>query len=61
MDWGFIFQVTLAVLNTALIVGGIVAYGGGAGTGVRSFTAAGIASGEVMPAGALPNTDQAIN
>ena len=59
MDWGFIFQVTLAVLNTALIVGGIVggivAYGGSAATSVRSFTAAGIASGVVMPSGALSN------
>ena len=48
MDWGFIFQVTLAVLGVALMVGGIVAYRGSARTGVRSFAAAGIASGVVM-------------
>ncbi|MCH7482901.1 MAG: hypothetical protein IIC31_08760 [Chloroflexi bacterium] len=48
MDWGFIFQVTLAVLGVALMVGGIVAYRGSVGTGVRSFAAAGIASGVVM-------------
>ncbi|MCH7656176.1 MAG: hypothetical protein IIC95_09390 [Chloroflexi bacterium] len=48
MDWGFIFQVTLAVLGVALMVGGIVAYRGSVRTGVRSFAAAGIASGVVM-------------
>ena len=48
MDWGFIFRVTLAVLGVALMVGGIVAYRGSARTGVRSFAAAGIASGVVM-------------
>ena len=48
MDWGLIFQVTLAVLGAALMVGGIVAYRGSARTGVRSFAAAGIASGVVM-------------
>ena len=48
MDWGLIFQVTLAVLGVALMVGGIVAYRGSARTGVRSFAAAGIASGVVM-------------
>ena len=48
MDWGLIFQVTLAVLGVALMVGGIVAYRGSVRTGVRSFAAAGIASGVVM-------------
>ena len=48
MDWGFIFQVTLAVLGAALIVGGFVAYRGSKRTGVRAFAAAGIASGVVM-------------
>ena len=48
MDWGSIFQVTLAVLGTGLIVGGIVAYRGSARTSVRSIAAAGIASGGVM-------------
>ena len=48
IDWGFIFQVTLAAFGAALIVGGIVAYRGSARTGVRSFAAAGIASGVVM-------------
>ena len=48
MDWGFIFQVTLAVVGAALILGGIVAYRGSVRTGVRSFAAAGIASGMVM-------------
>ncbi len=48
MDWGFIFQVTLAVLGVALVVGGIVAYRGSVRSGVRSFAAAGIASGVVM-------------
>ena len=47
-NWGFIFQVTLVVLGAALIVGGIVAYRGSASTGVRSFAAAGVASGVVM-------------
>ena len=47
-DWGFIFQVTLAVLGAALIVGGIVAYRGSVRTGVRPFAAAGIAPGVVM-------------
>ena len=48
MDWGFIFQVTLAVLGAALIVGGIVAYRRSARTCVRSFGAAGVAAGVVM-------------
>lgn len=48
MDWGLIFRVTLAVLGVALMVGGIVAYRGSGRTGVRSFAAAGIASGVVM-------------
>ena len=48
MDWGFIFQVTLAVLGAALIAGGIVAYRGSARTGVRSFGAAGVAAGVVV-------------
>ena len=38
----------MAVLGTALVVGGIVAYRGSVRTGVRSFAAAGIASGVVM-------------
>ncbi len=48
MDSGFILQVALAVLGVALIAGGFVAYRGSARTGVRSFAAAGIASGTVM-------------
>ena len=48
MDRGFIFQVTLAVLGTALIAGGIVGYRGSARTSLRSFASAGIASGVVM-------------
>ena len=48
MNWDFIFQVTLAVLGVALVVGGIVAYRGSLRRGVRSFAAAGIASGVVM-------------
>ena len=38
----------MAVLGTALVAGGIVAYRGSVRTGVRSFAAAGIASGVVM-------------
>ncbi len=48
MDWGFILQVTFAVLGAALTVGGFVAYRGSARTGVRAFAAAGIASGVVL-------------
>ena len=48
MNWDFIFQMTLAALGVALMVGGIVAYRGSVRTGVRSFAAAGIASGVVM-------------
>ena len=48
IDWGFIFQVTLAVFGAALIAGGIVAYRSSARIGVRSVAAAGIASGVVM-------------
>ena len=48
MDWGFIFQVTLAVLGAALFFGGNVAYRGSARGGVRSSAAAGIAAGMVM-------------
>ncbi len=48
MDWGFILQVTFAVLGAALIVGGFVAYRGSARTGVRAFAAAAIASGVVI-------------
>ncbi len=48
MDWGFIFQVTLAALGAALTVGGFVAYRGSKRTGVRAFAAAGIASGVVI-------------
>ncbi len=48
MDWGFILQVTFAVLGAALTVGGFVAYRGSRRTGVRAFAAAGIASGVVM-------------
>ena len=54
IDWGFIFQVTLALLGAALIAGGIVAYRGSARTGVRSFGAAGVAAGVVMWAVVLP-------
>ena len=38
----------MAVLGTALVAGGIVVYRGSVRTGVRSFAAAGIASGVVM-------------
>ena len=48
MDWGFILQVTLAVLGAVLFFGGNVAYRGSARSGVRSSAAAGIASGVVM-------------
>ena len=48
MDWGFILQVTFAVLGAALTVGGVVAYRGSARTGVRAFAAASIASGVIM-------------
>ena len=48
MDWGFIFQVTLAVLGAALFFGGNVAYRGSVRSGARSSAAAGIASGVVM-------------
>ena len=48
MDWGFILQVTLAVVGTALTVGGFVAYRGSARTGVRAIAAAGLGSGVVM-------------
>ena len=48
MDWGFIFQVTLAVLGAALFFGGNIAYRGSARSGVRSSAAAGIASGMLM-------------
>ena len=48
MDWGFILQVTFAVLGAGLTVGGFVAYRGSARTGVRAFAAAGIASGVVL-------------
>ena len=48
MDWGFIFQVTLAVLGAALFFGGNVIYRGSASSGVRSSAAAGIASGMAM-------------
>ena len=48
MDWGFIFQVTLAVLGAALFFGGSIVHRGSARTGVRSSAAAGIASGVLM-------------
>ena len=48
MDWGFIFQAVLAIFGAALIAGGIVGYRGSVRTAVRSFAAAGIASGVVM-------------
>ena len=48
MDWGFILQVTLAVLGAALFFGGSIVHRGSARTGVRSSAAAGIASGMVM-------------
>ncbi len=47
MDWGFIFQVTLAVLGAALFFGGNIVRGS-ARTGMRSPAAAGIASGAFM-------------
>jgi len=40
--------ITLIVLGAALIAGGIVAYRGSRRTGVRAFSAAGIAAGIVM-------------
>ena len=50
MDWGFIIQMTLAILGAALIIGGIVAYRGSARTGVRSISASAAAAGVVMSA-----------
>ena len=47
-DWGFTFQLTLAVIGAALFFGGNVAYRNSARTGVRSSAAAGIATGVVM-------------
>jgi hypothetical protein len=48
MDWGFVIQLIFAILGAALIAGGIVAYRGSQGTGVRAFGAAAIAAGVVM-------------
>ena len=48
MDWGFIFQVTLAVLGAALFFGGSAVYSASARSGARSSAAAGIASGMAM-------------
>ncbi|MEE9248959.1 MAG: hypothetical protein V3U79_09715 [Dehalococcoidia bacterium] len=48
MDWGFVVQMILGILGAASIAGGIVAYRGSRRTGVRAFSAAGIAAGVVM-------------
>ena len=48
MDWGAIIQLSLAILGAAFIAGGIVAYRGSAGTGVRAFGASAVAAGVVM-------------
>ncbi len=48
MNWEFVFQMTLAILGAALIIGGIVAYRGSTRTGVRSFSASAVAAGVVM-------------
>ena len=48
MDWGAVIWIILGVLGAALIAGGIVAYRGSRRTGVRAFSAAGIAAGVVM-------------
>ncbi len=48
MDWGFIIQVTLAVVGAALVAGGIVAYRGSAKTNRRPIAAASVAAGAVM-------------
>ncbi len=48
MDWGFIIQVTLAVLGAALVVGGVFAYRGSANTNRRPIAAASVAAGAVM-------------
>ena len=48
MDWGTVIWIILGVLGAALIAGGIVAYRGSRRTGVRAFSAAGIAAGVVM-------------
>ncbi len=48
MDWGWIIIMTLAILGTALIVGGFVAYRGSTTVGLRAFSAAGVAVGVVM-------------
>ncbi len=48
MDWGFVFQVTLAVLGAGLILGGIVAYRGSTTTGSRALSLAATAAGATM-------------
>ncbi len=48
MDWGAVIQLILAILGAAFIVGGIVAYRGSVGTGVRAFGASAVAAGVVM-------------
>jgi len=48
MDGGAVIWMTLSILSTALIAGGIVAYRGSQSTGARSFGAAAIAAGIVM-------------
>ena len=48
MDWGSVIWFILAILGTASIVGGIVAYRGSTTAGVRAFGAALVAAGVVM-------------
>ncbi|MFC1847705.1 hypothetical protein ACFLXV_00120 [Chloroflexota bacterium] len=48
MEWEFIIKLILAILGTALVAGGIVAYRRSENTGVKSLSAAAISAGVVM-------------
>ena len=54
MDWGWIVIYGLAILGAALTVGGIVAYRGSRGAGIRSIAAMSIAGGAMMGLVVLP-------
>lgn len=56
MDWGWIMIMALAIFGAGLIAGGVVAYRGNGGVGVRAFGAAAVAVGVVMWAVVLITT-----
>ena len=56
MDYGWIIVMALAILGAGMIAGGVVAYRGNAGVGVRAFEAAAVAAGVVMWAVVLITT-----